>query len=178
MKLYNNTRVPDSIIEAVLYKAGRAVGARTTNVIVEVNTARNFSVRGTAWYVSWIKGYKGLPKGRKVTTDGGMFCISLPRPRSFTTDKTAETMALNFAESFFNVARHEWSHIKDYQVMDSGTPLAWSGRKGGRRPKWANRPEEMRAENHCVDANLRGKDEHWAAEEILSLALELLKVAK
>lgn len=175
MKLYNNSRIPDSVLEAVLYKAGKAVGARTTNVVVQVNTSRTCSCKGQAWHYGWVRNWKGMPKGRQINTDGGMFQITLPIPRPWFSNDLLKRNCLKFAESFFKVARHEWAHVKDYQQMDEGKYLEWSRKSysGGRRPKWANRPEEQRAENHCASADLNGRDSSWACDEIIDLAFEL-----
>ena len=53
MKLYNKTRYPDELLTPVLSAAGRAVGARTTGVVVKCTMRRDFACSGTAYnYVS------------------------------------------------------------------------------------------------------------------------------
>lgn len=46
------------------------------------------------------------------------------------------------AESFYQVAQHEWGHIKDYQ---RGQHLSSPKTPSGRRIKWAKRPMEKSA---------------------------------
>ncbi len=79
MKLINNTRVLDRVLEAVLLKAGRAVGARTAGVVVQVNSGRR-RVHGMAYdcdLVRWRRGSR-----RWMATDGGAFRITLPTRRA------------------------------------------------------------------------------------------------
>jgi hypothetical protein len=176
VKFYNNTKIPDEILQPLLAKAGRAVHTKTTETIVQVNSARSGSVSGKAYAYWWAKGFRGLPKGKKIKTDGGMFSITLPRFGCTPED------SLRIATRFFNVACHEWVHIRDFQEEKKrpyARVLPWAERgESGRRANWKNRPEEQRAEFACADAKLRGKDENWAYEEIMALAIALDEARK
>ena len=192
MKLYNRTGVPDEVLKPLLAKAGRAVGARTSKVVVIINGGGARSAHGTAKSCAWVRvtirkavrrwsrkngldlvtKRKGLH--RRVQTDGGYFKICLP-----VKEEWYEPLAL--AEAFFRVARHEWAHIRDFQAEDDGARLAWNRtRPGRRRARWADRPQEIRAEAACDDADALGRGTEWAADEIvdLAVAIEAIRMAK
>ena len=160
MKLYNRTKIPDSILTSLLVKAGKAVGARTSKVVVQVNeTYRGGGYAIECGSVRWAKSKK-RKTNRWVDTDGGAIRISLPVRNKFY-DR------LSLVERFFNTAMHEWGHIKDYQ--DGGKYFS-RGRK--RRPKWADRPEEIRACAYVEQA--KAEDVHdKCADEILNFAVEV-----
>lgn len=187
MKLLNNTPIPDAILEPLLRKAGRAVGARTQRVVVQVNRATSHVTScGMAYSATWVR-WKG-GSNRKLTTDKGAFKISLPlrspteRPH-IKKYRDLRYDPLTVAQRFFAVARHEWGHIREYQTGDywrlpnskRHPVMDLSGRvqKAKRRIPHDARPEEIRVENYAWDADEKGKDKDWAAEEIQALAIAL-----
>lgn len=125
MKLYNRTKIPNEILEPLLVAAGRSVRARTGQVAVQVNPGQ-YGIRGMAYCCLAVR----LGK-RFVNVDGGYFKISLPKHGE----------PLKNAKSFFEVAQHEFAHIKDFQEGE----LRFSFRVNGRRPDHDDRPEELRA---------------------------------
>jgi hypothetical protein len=137
MKLYNKTQYPDSLLEDLLVAAGRAVGARTTNVIVIATSAKPGynHCSGTAYEADYVRRFAldtrrhtkdthELKKGW-VETDGGYFRIVTPYPfipdwikKSDIYPRWVEAHqfdGLNLAELIFSVANHEWRHIRQYQ---------------------------------------------------------------
>jgi len=173
MKLYNHTKYPDAVLESLLVKAGKAVGARTTGVVVIVNQGRQFgaSIPGCAYRATSVRPNLRMKRDqnyliniRWVKTDGGYFTIVAPhwnRP------------ALEAVQNFYATAVHEWGHIKDFQRKDLPE---WSRRdSSGRRPRWEDRPEEIRANEYRDSARSQGKGENgsYAYEEIVGLALAL-----
>jgi hypothetical protein len=163
MKLLNYTKIPDAILEPLLLRAGRAVGARTAGVVVKVNPAyRCTGSSGMAYACAWVRWKRGSEC--RLTTDGGAFRISLP----------IRYDPLKAAQNFFRTARHEWGHIRDYQTRDYWT-LGNSRirRLGSRRPPHDSRPEEIRAYNYADEADDKDRGERWAQEEILNLAIAL-----
>lgn len=172
MKLLNNTPVPDAVLEAVLIKAGRAVGAKTTAVVVQVNRGTRHC-HGIACECNWVR-WKGA---RKLVTECGAFRLALPildlsreKNPHVAEHKRKNWDPLIVAESFFRIARHEWGHIRDFQARDRWR-LAFS--RGSRRPQHDRRPEEIRTENYADDADRRGRGVAWASEEILALGIAL-----
>jgi len=135
MKLYNKTKYPDDLLESLLIEAGKAVNARTTKVIVIATSGKAGypSCRGTATRCDYVKRFaldtraykKGTYELKKglVETDGGYFKITLPYPFLPDWVKASESYkqgrlshdGLSITESIFNVASHEWQHIKQYQ---------------------------------------------------------------
>ncbi len=135
MKLYNKTKYPDDLLESLLVEAGKAVGARTTNVIVIATSAKAgyHHCYGTAHRCDFVKRFALDTRAYKkdthelkmgmVETDGGYFKIVMPYPFLPDWVKQSESYkqgrishdGLNFAELIFSVASHEWRHIKQYQ---------------------------------------------------------------
>lgn len=137
MKLYNKTKYPDDLLEQLLVSAGKAVNARTTNVIVIATSSKPGynHCKGVATRCDYVRrfalstrAYKknsGELKKGYVETDGGYFRLTVPYP--FIPDwiknsdiyprwKEAHQFdGLNIAELIFSVASHEWQHIKQYQ---------------------------------------------------------------
>lgn len=166
MKLYNRSKIADSVLQDLLIKAGRSIGANTQNVVVQVNPScqnRWLHIRGMAYECDSV-----LIGKRFVATDGGWFKISLPILRI--------TDPITIAESFLQVARHEWGHILDYQNGGRDT-LEFSHRSysSGRRPKHDSRPEELRAENYIYDSDKR-ISKNYFDDVILNLAIEIERV--
>ncbi len=135
MKLYNKTKYPDELLEPLLAEAGKAVGARTSNVIVKVTQGRYYNCRGLAtrcgWVSRWFLATRAYRKGGvylregDVSTDGGYIRLTLPNPFIPEWIKKSEHYeawakshkhdGLTFSELIFSVASHEWQHIKQYQ---------------------------------------------------------------
>jgi len=148
MKLYNRTACPDRILRPLLVAAGRAVGAKTGKVIVKVGQSR--LPRGTGMAIAadrvrlgFLQGKPPEKWGRWITTQGGYIRLTLPGCSG-----RGDTIAL--AQSFYELALHEWGHILDLQTGLEFLP--WSGRDGERRPRWEERPEEIRACNYANEA--------------------------
>jgi len=160
MKLLNNTQIPNEVLEPLLTLAGRSVGARTSNVVVQVNRGDAWTdgCRGMAYECVWVRWTNKVQKRRyktktrilsngvkysyrilqthkrKIHTDGGAFKISLPViPASCHKKGRVGPMyydGLHIAENFMYVARHEWGHIRDYQ-NGGRYSLSWSRPKPG-----------------------------------------------
>jgi len=161
MKLYNRTKVPDNLLIPLLTVAGRKVGARTSKVVVIVNAALRRGVSGLA-----LECYKTRRPGRWIETDGGAFIIRIPNPREWW-----RRNALALAEDIFEVAMHEWTHVRDYQRVAAGEALAFDrARRGGRRPPHRLRHEEKRACAAVHDAKVAGIPME-TQEAILNLAI-------
>lgn len=139
MKLYNKTKYPDALLENLLVEAGKAVGARTSNVIFVVTNSkpgynhtkgiaqradcvRRFALSTRAYTktsnrTELVKGY--------VDTDGGWVRLTIPYPFIPKWIKESDIYpawskahcfdGLSIAESIFRVATHEWQHIRQYQ---------------------------------------------------------------
>ena len=165
MKIYNRTRIADSILESVLKVASLGIGVRTSGVIVKTNVGIYGYSRGNAVKCICVK-----IKGRWIETDGGRIMITLPTLSAKSNIKNFISCAVNF----FNTAKHEWSHIRDFQ---NGVEI-WSIKNNNRRPKWQNRPEEIRAENYVYESKTKGYNEENAYEEIMNLTIALEKFYK
>ena len=189
MKLYNKTKLPDAPLSALLIAAGKAVGCRTGSVVVKVTSSRHGSaMAGCArqgfvvysWHLSGCRrGSRSL--GRSIGTDGGWIHLTIPVSLAswvLRFDKAREIEAkrdlLARAESFFNLAMHEWTHVRDWQRMAAGERLTWASRydtpSGTRRIAHNARPEEQRAEC-AVGIALKGGAVERAQEEIIALAV-------
>jgi len=168
VKLYNKTKLSDSVLEPLLVAAGRAVGAKTSGVVVKVTQGRNAGVSGMAQSASFVNTWHlkrvSKWKSERVSTDSGWFRLTIPWA-SLGWD------TLTIAESVFKVAMHEWVHIRDYQAGGCwAMPFASRG-QGGRRAKHDSRPEELRAINPVDDAVTRGVVQRHQ-DLIISLAVE------
>jgi hypothetical protein len=177
MKLYNKTRIPDTVLAPVLIDAGRAVGARTAGVIVKVTQGQSYwSCSGTASRCDWVKrwflatrAYKKDPTSRTkllikgiVDTDCGMINLTMPRVRDNPHDP------LERAESIYNMAAHEWGHIKQYQERRLITAMHDATL---RRRRHDNRPWEKDAIKAASKAQRKATGKK--ADHILALALVL-----
>ena len=143
MKLYNKTKYPDELLESLLVEAGKAVKARTSNVIVIATSAKQGYNRcsGVAqradWVMRWALSSRAYKKGTgkyrsgelkegMVETDGGYYKITLPYPfipewvrnsEHYKAWKEANCYdGISIAENIFKTASHEWQHIKQYQI--------------------------------------------------------------
>ena len=179
MKIYNRTKIPNEIIERVLLKASKGIGqVRTTDVVVKISSGQYTYSRGNALSCDLIK-----VNGKWIKTDGGRIKITLPADlQKKDSDPTWNNRRdfVKCASSFFETAKHEWSHVKDYQDEKKfNKRLEWSREnKNGKRPKWSTRPEEIRAQNYCHNADKKGFTVDNAYEEVMTLAIEIEKYYK
>ena len=159
MKLYNRTDCPDDVLAPMLKRAARAIGARHGKVVVIVTQNRSKRITGECLACAWVRASRPGWRGPKIATDGGYMHLRLPEAGPDDPVRTAERL--------WEVMLHEWGHIRDFQHGGSWS-MAWS-RKGssGRRPRWADRPEEIRANAMCHDA-LREDD---GGDDMLAYAL-------
>jgi len=170
MKLYNRSPIDDKVLKAVLAKAARSVGARQSKVLVEIGHGDH--LRGHANNYIW----KLIGK-RKIKCEDWVRII-LPTWRiQYSPHQYWRCWykgdPINLAQVIYDLARHEFAHIRDYQHGGEQT-MPWSRQgKSGRRPRWAERPEEQRAMAACEDADALGRGHEWAADEILDLAIAL-----
>jgi hypothetical protein len=104
--------------------------------------------------------------GRWINTDHGYYKLTLPAAHPHYPGDPLE-----MAEAVWRMARHEWAHIAEYQNTGYWRRLPHSRRVNGRRPRWAARPEEQRAQGACADADAMEHNTEWAADAILELAL-------
>jgi hypothetical protein len=184
MKLYNKTKYPNELLEPLLKEAGKAVGARTTNVIVKVTQGRYRYCRGMAHKCGWVKKWfldtrahrKGgvyLKEGM-VGTDGGYFTLTMPNPFIPDWVKNSEHFkawseahnhdGLTISELIYSVASHEWQHINQYQE----NKFSFYD-KGERAKHHDNRVWEKDAIKASNKATAKPKDK--AQESILNMAL-------
>ena len=168
MKLYNKTKLPNAVLEPLLTAAGRCVGARTSGVVVKVTQGQNRGVSGVAehatfvntWHLKRVKNWKH----ERVSTDHGWFRITIPWSRP-------GWDSLAVAQSFFQVAMHEWKHIADYQAGGRwAMPFASPG-MSGRRARHDSRPEELRAIDAVDYAITHGVIQKYQ-DMIIALAVE------
>lgn len=178
VKLYNHTKISDSILLPVLTDAKRLVGVKG-NIIVLVTRGQNWC-RGNAQSAIGVYKYTLQARSRRdrngkytarklIKTDGGYIRISIPF------DVTPFTYA---ADLFFKIMLHEFGHVKDFQRPDYHT-LPWSERGiGKRRAKHDARPEEIRAENYKDEAwekYLKGKNKWKVDIHLLAFASAIAK---
>jgi len=120
MKLYNKTKYPDELLKPLLIEAGKAVNARTTNVIVIVTQGKSGVAHQASAVYKWVLDKKretktGEYKQRLVYTDGGYFKIRIPYPIS-SKQWLKSWDLIGIVENIYSVACHEWQHIKQYQT--------------------------------------------------------------
>ena len=182
VKLYNKTTIPDSILKLLLIEAGKIAQARTSNVVVIVNPARHWHScsRGMAHkcfaVARWALETRHYTKSSKrtklvdgyVSTDGGYFTITLPLVYNSAINVTPKCCSqhepLNRAGRFFEVAVHEWSHIRQYQT-------GYHFDRSLRAKRHDNRPWEREANKSMNKALDSLPDARQGA--ILALGLEL-----
>lgn len=174
VKLYNLSGLPDQPMRTLLTDAMRLAGA-TGSVVVKVTRggARVTSYAKSAAFVykhflgARVCTKRGNVRRGKVATRGG-YVVMQPHVRHD---------PLWAAVDFFETAVHEFAHVHDFQ-HGGRSALAWSrANSAGRRPRWAKRPEEIRAVNMTDDALARlSKQPARKAhidEAIIELALQL-----
>ena len=142
VKLYNQTRLPDDLLRRLLARTARRIGARS-GIIVKVTRARSHitgEVKGASAVREWWvrrRNKDGTLKERLLETD----CASM---RLALVDYAGcDAHALQRAGVIIDIMLHEWAHVRDEQQGERD----YSQRgPGGRRPSWADRPEEVRAQ--------------------------------
>jgi hypothetical protein len=166
IKLYNKSKWPEVLTRRLLTQAGRRAGANVNGVVVKVTQGHRFwggmvgseAKRATYVYEWHLRGkpfktqrsnHKRVT-GRLISTNGGY--IHLVMPGQLTEWELEKTDWAEHTQSratlLFRLAVHEWAHIRDLQAA---TLPEFSRRPAhGRRPNWADRPEEIRAED-CTD---------------------------
>ena len=169
MKLINKTKLPDAVLTKVLTAAGRAIGARTSKVLVHVKSVRS-GYYSTTGFAVMCSSTRRFTKGKWIATDGGFIDIGI-------NIKNGMCDPLYIAEQFYNTALHEWAHIKDFQF--SFRP-EFSHLTNGRRPKHNTRPEEIRAFNMVDDAKAKADRGLLKSRDdlILDLAISLEELCK
>ena len=123
-----------------------------------------------SWHLRNLKGRRNQkrfgtgeepPLGKLIETDGGWIEIRLPAKGTF-----GNLGPLEQVEYFYEVAQHEWGHIRDYQQrtfrVSPRTP-------SGRRIRHDDRIEEQRADAYVDEA----KKLHRIDDLILDLAVWL-----
>ena len=116
MKLFNKSQLADAVLEAVLAAAGRAVGAKTTGVVVKVTAGRNRGVYGMAHHCFVVYKWhlqRGGSRTKGIKTNGGYFQLTIPRPA-----KSWDFLGL--AQQVFEVAAHSGFTLRDYQPEGAG----------------------------------------------------------
>jgi len=175
MKLYNNTAIPDDLLEFIIKEAAKAIKPRVRhgNVVVKVNRAgercSGFAERCDYVAKSWLspRRYKG--DHRRVKTDKGLIVLRVPKAGDpILWDSHLWREPLHIASKFFDLCLHEWGHILDFQKGE---------RFGDYNRRWANRPHERRAECYMEEARERGLSQS-AQTSILDLAVHLESEAK
>lgn len=175
MKLIDKVGLPPIVYQALyklLVKAGQAVRAKTWGVVVIVCPSR-YRLAGVAGAGTHVTVKVGRGRTRRYRSDRAAFWLWLPRVPAL---RKLRPMAGELACRIFDIARHEFAHVADIQ---SGNPQSreWSRReKGRRRPPWRERPEELRVQIACDEADARGRDLAWARDELSALTEALLSI--
>lgn len=159
MKLINRTTLSDVFLEDVLKNASKSLGLkfRTTNVVVYVfNTS--YDVKGYVIPVDWVRWrWKSKKKVWEKTDKAAMAVgINISHYKSY----------VDAAIAFFDTARHEWGHVRDFQKGEEFST-------GKRRPRHEDRIEERRVFNYTNQADKKGRDANMYYDSIIKLALEL-----
>ena len=181
MKLYNRTVLSDEVLYPLFVEAGRAVDARTDQVIVRVVHGRTrFHGMAVDFYSvneAYLLGKRNWRNTkRKINTDGGMIKLWIPLHKwhRWYQDGTVRhkgdsgAQALLQAEAIYKLVAHEWKHIQQYQQR---TFVPTPRDSAGRRITWAERPCEIAAEEAMYVAFNNLGDS--AQEAILNVALKL-----
>lgn len=184
MKLLNNTRVPDDLIDAVVKASAHGIKGptgkmvQTGPVVVQVNPGRGW--RGTAWDYVWVRWKKrGEKRGRKRNCRGA-FKVSLP-VRLLTQRRRLPHRADLFkwtpeilVRHFFETSRHEWGHIADFQAPPlAAYGLEWNYDRRG--IEYKEQPQESRAEDYAETAEQTHPFESFA-DEVQALADSMSRI--
>jgi len=153
LKLYNQTRLPDELLRRLLVRTARRVGARS-GIVVKVTRARE-QLTGEVWNATGIAEWWCKRGGSKryIRTDGAYMRIALLDWRG------CDQHALSTAHETIALMLHEWSHVADAQV--GGREHSRRG-PNGRKPAWADRPEEVRAQfatKHAAEKPSKADDD-------------------
>jgi len=183
MKLFNHTKIPDQLLENLLYESAKAVGSiRTAKVAIKVteNLGNCFAHRGFV-YASYMKGERrknGKWRSRRlIDSDGGWLELNLgawmnkrewiewiknEQGEYFLSKTSLDPMEAS--ENVYKLMAHEWRHIRDFQ----------KGEKFGNYNKRHNdRPHERRANNSMEKAVRMIDKRQGCADAILALAIHL-----
>ena len=142
VKLYNRTRLPDDLLLGLLARTARRIGARS-GIIVKVTRARSRCTgevkEASAVREWWVRrrNKDGALKERLIETDCAYMRLALVDYAG------CDAHALHRAGVIIDLMLHEWAHVRDNQRGEDDY-----SRRGasGRRPAWADRPEEVRAQ--------------------------------
>ena len=173
MKLYNQTKIDDEVLSAILYRAAKAVGSvRTQNTVIKVTTSV-WRMHGRVhrpfymYYEKFLKGqpYSGDAGGSLVRSDGGYMFLSIPNPSG----DQRNWEALDFAEAIYELAAHEWRHVRDFQKGE---------RYGDYNRNWKNRPHERRAISSTKRAVAMVDKDERIQDAIIALGLDIERIRK
>lgn len=171
MKLFNRTKIPDEVLAPFIVAASRRAGAKTQHMAVQVNPSR-YRTHGRAFDCCRVRiTRRGGGCGRWVRCSGYFevcfpvnWMVGLNNTHRTIGDNKAVELIRRKARGVFGLCVHEASHIRDYQV--GGQVNSTRSLSSGRRPKWIQRPEEIRAENLSHKAMKKidsGSDVHAVA---------------
>ena len=136
IKLYNRTRLPDDALKSLLVEAARLAGARGGIVVKVTATRRRRSASGLAYRACSVSQQYLMGCGRRwIKTNDGYIVLRVPI-RAWDRE-----MSQSVARRVFQLAIHEFVHVRDYQHGED-----FSHRTSlFRRPRWEDRIEEVRA---------------------------------
>lgn len=163
MIVANRTRVPKALLVCLIEKAGRIMGAMSRDIVVQVNPSRRGGGEAFRTSIAWLSLRPGEYKSR-LHTRGGWFKVKLQCAWK-------GIDPLQAAQNFVETCLHEWFHVLEYQLMESGYDLEFSSGYQ-RRPSWKMRPEEIRA----CQATRAAMKEVNRDEEMISMIIELAEV--
>ena len=164
MRLYNKSIFPDEILRDLLTSSARSLGraVRTGKVVVKV-TQKNYRM-GCSGLASDVCKVRGSWTGsRRWASCEGAFRISMPGVR-----RGYDVDPLAVAQSCWEVMRHEWSHIADYQA---GNRFRERKLSDGRRQRHDSRPCEIAVQDRMDEADGKGNTADRAADAILALGV-------
>lgn len=176
--LVNRSSVPTPTLRVLLALAARSIGKRIAGpVVVFASDARSAS--GGYWNNQRMPGMvhgcvrsRGWPtvnvgRNRYKPTRGGWMELILGH-------RTSDPLWR--AEAIFELAAHEWRHVYDNQQVAKGkhVPHSTPG-VGGRRPRWAKRPEERRAQSSARKGMARLGARADYQERLIACAIEMDK---
>lgn len=176
MVYVNQTRIPDDVLIPLLKAAARAVGlGNMGGVVVRIASGRNRArIRS--------HGDAGdLPRDCKRVTDLKLLLgcnaqygahrtcfvrLILPSPWTCSPRVLMESIG----ESVYNTAVHEFYHALEHVTPScDALPASWNGH---RRRRWADRPEERRANQAVEYALERERQGRLASRHHLRAALD------
>jgi hypothetical protein len=160
MRIFNHTRIPDTVLCPVLRAAGRAAGC--SSFPVKVTTGRkgwrftpsraHRASRVAEWHMkSQPRSIRNLTAGKWIACPAGGYVTLIVRPWKYLDP-------LRWAEGLYHTMVHEAKHVADFRDR----------RRFEYRPQWENRPQERRAEKKADQALQRPGS--WQ-DAVLNLAL-------